>query len=186
MSDEGGAEKAVEARRRVAVIGLGNVLMGDDALGPTVIGALEAQFDFPPEVAVIDLGTPGLDLTPYLLGLEAAVIVDTVSAPGAAGAVVAYRRDEILKVSPQPRLSPHDPGLKEALLTVAFAGDGPREVLLIGVIPGNVATGIGLSAAVRAAVPAAAAAVVAELARLGAPPSPRADPSPPDLWWERP
>ncbi len=108
------------------MIGLGNVLMGDDALGPTVIGALDAQYEFPPEVAVLDLGTPGLDLTPYLFGFDAAVVVDTVSAPGAAGAIVLYRREEILKTPPQPRLSPHDPGLKEALLTVAFAGDGPQ------------------------------------------------------------
>lgn len=185
MSDEGGAGKGLESRRRLAVIGLGNVLMGDDALGPTVIGALEAQYEFPPEVAVLDLGTPGLDLTPYLLGLDAAVVVDTVSAPAAAGAIVLYRREEILKTPPQPRLSPHDPGLKEALLTVAFAGEGPREVLLVGVVPDKVTTGIGLTAAVRAAVPDAAVAVIRELERLGAPPRPRPLPSPPDLWWER-
>lgn len=186
MSDQGGAGKGVEPQRRLAVIGLGNVLMGDDALGPTVIGALDAQYEFPPEVAVLDLGTPGLDLTPYLLGLDAAVIVDTVSAPGAPGAIVLYRRDEILKTPPQPRLSPHDPGLKEALLTVAFAGDGPSEVLLIGVVPGKVTTGIGLTAAVRAAVPGAVAEVVRELGRLGAPACSRPSQSPPDLWWERP
>jgi hydrogenase maturation protease len=185
MSDEGGAEKGVERQRRLAVIGLGNVLMGDDAFGPTVIGALEAQYEFSPEVAVLDLGTPGLDLTPYLLGLDAAVIVDTVSASGAAGAMVLYRRDDILKAPPQPRLSPHDPGLKEALLTVAFAGDGPREVLLVGVVPGKVTTGIGLTAAVRAAVPGAVAEVVRELGRLGAPAYARSPRSPLDLWWER-
>jgi hydrogenase maturation protease len=186
MSDESAAEGGGGTQRRVAVIGLGNVLMGDDALGPTVIGALDARFEFPQEVAVLDLGTPGLDLTPYLLGFDAAVIVDTVGGPGAAGSIVLYRRDEILKSPPQPRLSPHDPGLKEALLTVAFAGGGPREVLLVGVVPGRVTTGIGLTAAVRAAVPDAAAEVVRELARLGVPARPRSQESPPDLWWERP
>lgn len=186
MSDEGGAEKGIEGQRRLAVIGLGNVLMGDDAFGPTVMGALDAQYEFPPGVAVLDLGTPGLDLTPYLLGLDAAVVVDTVSASGAAGTIVLYRRDEILKTPPQPRLSPHDPGLKEALLTVAFAGDGPREVLLVGVVPGKVTTGIGLTAAVRAAVPGAVAEVVRELGRLGAPACSRPSQLPPDLWWERP
>ncbi|HQT93494.1 MAG: hypothetical protein B7Z68_01315 [Acidobacteria bacterium 21-70-11] len=186
MSDEGRAEEGIEGQRRLAVIGLGNVLMGDDAFGPTVMGAVDAQYEFPPEVAVLDLGTPGLDLTPYLLGLDAAVIVDTVNASGAAGTIVLYRRDEILKTPPQPRLSPHDPGLKEALLTVAFAGGGPREVLLIGVVPGKVTTGIGLTAAVRAAVAEAAAEVVRELARLGVRARSRSPQSPPDLWWERP
>ena len=185
MSDESGAETGIEPQRRLTVIGLGNVLMGDDALGPTVIGALDAQYEFPPEVAVLDLGTPGLDLTPYLLGFDAAVIVDTVSAPGAAGAILLYRREEILKTPPQPRLSPHDPGLKEALLTVAFAGGGPREVLLVGVVPGKVTTGIGLTPAVRAAVPDAVAEVVRELSRLGFEPRARSPLLQPDLWWER-
>jgi len=181
--EEAAAERPPEAN--VAVLGLGNVLMGDDALGPTVVKVLEAEYEFPPGVSVQDLGTPGLDLTPYLAGLRAAIVVDTVRAGGAPGEVRLYRRDEILKNPPQPRLSPHDPGLKEALLTVEFSGSGPREVLLVGVIPAGVETGVGLSPAVQGAVRSAAAAVVTELARLGVAPSARAVPDPLDLWWER-
>ena len=183
VGEEAGAEKPPEAN--VAVLGLGNVLMGDDAFGPTVVKVLEAEYEFPPGVSVQDLGTPGLDLTPYLAGLRAAIVVDTVRAGGAPGEVRLYRRDEILKNPPQPRLSPHDPGLKEALLTVEFSGSGPREVLLVGVIPAGVETGVGLSPAVQGAVRSAAAAVVTELARLGVAPSARAVPDPLDLWWER-
>jgi hydrogenase maturation protease len=184
VGEEAPAERPPEAN--VAVLGLGNVLMGDDAVGPTVIKVLEAEYEFPEGVSVQDLGTPGLDLTPYLAGLGAVVFVDTVRASGAPGEVRLYRRDEILKHPPQPRLSPHDPGLKEALLTVEFSGSGPREVLLVGVIPAEVKTGVGLSPAVRGAVRPAAAAVVEELARLGVAPSARAVPGTPDVWWERP
>ena len=49
---------------RTAVLGLGNVLMGDDALGPWVIQHLLTQWEVPPSVRVQDLGTPGLDLHP--------------------------------------------------------------------------------------------------------------------------
>ena len=62
------------------MIGLGNVLMGDDAFGPWVVQTLLAEHDFPEGVAVEDLGTPGLDLTPYVTDLEALVLVDTVRA----------------------------------------------------------------------------------------------------------
>ena len=34
------------ADRRIGVLGLGNVLMGDDALGPYVIGLLSARYRF--------------------------------------------------------------------------------------------------------------------------------------------
>jgi hypothetical protein len=59
-------------------------------------------------------------------------------------------------------------------------------VLLVGVIPAEVRTGVGLSAAARTAVTLAAAAVVDALAGLGFPPRRRTVPQPPDLWWERP
>ena len=44
------------------VLGLGNVLMGDDGFGPAVVQAFEAEYVVGPDVSVIDLGTPGLDL----------------------------------------------------------------------------------------------------------------------------
>lgn len=63
---------------RVAVLGLGNVLMGDDALGPYAVRLLEARYELPGRVPVLDIGTPGLDLVPYFEGVDALVLVDTV------------------------------------------------------------------------------------------------------------
>jgi len=181
--DEG--RGAVPGIGRVAVLGLGNVLMRDDALGPHVIGLLESRYDFPGEVSLIDLGTPGFDLHPHLEGLDAAIIVDTIRATGSAGETRLYRRDEILRHVPGQRLSPHDPGLKEALLALAFAERGPREVLLVGVIPEETGYEGGLSPVVRAALPAVQTAVLEELRRLGFPASEADPPREPNLWWER-
>jgi len=172
------------AAPRAAVLGLGNVLMGDDALGPTVIAHLLAAHDFPAGVAVSDLGTPGLDLHPHLAGAEALIIVDTVRAEGQPGELRLYRKDAILRHPPGPRVSPHDPGLKEALLSLQFAGEEPREVLLVGVIPAQSEPGAGLSEPVAGAVAAACDAVLAELARLGHAVARRSEPAAPDLWWE--
>jgi hydrogenase maturation protease len=169
----------------IAVVGLGNVLMSDDALGPWVVQVLLAGYDFPEAVSVLDLGTPGLDLMPFVAGREALILVDTVKSSGAPGTLRTYRKDEILRHPPQPRLSPHDPGVKEALLTADFGGVGPREVLLVGVVPGQTTMGTSLTPAVREAVPRAVEEVLAELGRLGAPARPRAAPGEPDVWWER-
>jgi hydrogenase maturation protease len=168
---------------RVGVIGLGNVLMGDDAFGPWVVQTLLAEHEFPDGVTVEDLGTPGLDLIPWITDLEALVLVDTVRSDAAPGTLRLYRRDDILKHAPQPRLSPHDPALKEALLTAEFAGRGPREVLLVGAVPETSAMGVSLSEALRRAVPAAAEEVLKELARLGRPATRRRAPLAPDTWW---
>jgi len=169
---------------RVGVIGLGNVLMGDDAFGPWVIQTLLSEYEFPDDVSVEDLGTPGLDLMPYVIDLEALVLVDTVRSAAAPGTVRLYRRDELLKNPPGPRLGPHDPGVQEALLAGEFAGRGPREVLLVGTAPVRAAMGGGLSHALREAVPRAVAEVLRELERLGRPATRRPEPRSPDVWWE--
>jgi len=170
----------------VAVLGLGNVLMEDDALGPHVIQVLQGAFTFPDDVAVQDLGTPGLDLAPYLMGQRAAIFVDTVHAQAPPGTVRLYRRDEILKVPPQPRVSPHDPALKETLLTLEFSGHAPGDVLLVGVVAASTESRVGLTPAVRAAIPAAVGEVLRELERLGAAATPRATPETVTPWWEAP
>lgn len=168
---------------RIGVFGLGNVLMGDDALGPTVIAHLLAAYDVPPAVHVEDLGTPGLDLHPHLAGREHIILVDVVKSDGAPGELRLYRRDEVLKHAPGVRVSPHDPGVKEALLALQFADEEPQ-VLLVGVIPGEVAHAQGMTAAARAAVPVAVKAVLDELERLGCAATLRETRAVPDLWWE--
>jgi hydrogenase maturation protease len=179
-------EPGVGAPGRVAVIGLGNVLMGDDALGPYAVRVLQATHEFPPGVSVTDAGTPGLDLTPYILGVEALIVIDTVKSDGPPGTLKLYRRDELLARPPAPRLSPHDPGLAETLLLLEFRGDAPRDVLLVGVIPQRVGQGVGLTPAVAGALPAVERAVLDELSRLGCPARQAAAPEVPDIWWEKP
>lgn len=171
---------------RIAVIGIGNVLTGDDAVGPTVVRMLEAAFEAPDDVLVLDAGTPGLDLTAYLADLEGVILVDSVRAKGAPGELRVYGLEELLARAPVLATSPHDPGLREALLHAQFMGVAPRVARLVGVIPAAVETGIGLSAPVRAALPAALGRVREELAALGVALRERVPPREPDLWWERP
>jgi hydrogenase maturation protease len=147
---------------------------------------LESEWDFPPEVAVRDLGTPGLDLAPWLSDVDLVVIVDTVAASARRGEVRTYARAELLAHAPGPRLSPHDPGLKDAVLTAELAGTHPRELWVVGVVPERVAMGTGLSAAVRGAGPQAAAEVLRLLRERGFSVPRRAARLPPDIWWEAP
>ncbi len=171
---------------RVRVIGLGNVLMRDDAFGPYVVRLIDAFYVMPPDVQVLDVGTPGLDLIPYVCGTDVLIIVDTVRADGEPGDIRVFRTADILADGVQPRLGPHDPGVKEALLTAAVAGAAPREVLLVGVIPQSVEVGVELSAAVRSSLAPVVAWVVTELTARGAGPMLRSAPLEPATWWEQP
>ena len=44
--------------KKIAVLGIGNVLIGDDAFGPYVVSSFAAAFDVHPDVHVLDVG-PG-------------------------------------------------------------------------------------------------------------------------------
>jgi hydrogenase maturation protease len=172
--------------KQIRVLGVGNVLMGDDALGPYVVRTLLAGYEFPGEVEVLDVGTPGLDFTPYLAGARAVIVVDTVRSEGPPGTIREYRDHEILGGPPLPRSSPHQPGLREALMAAELTDSNPGEIVLIGVIPESVESGTGLSESVRTAVDTAVESVLRELERLGAGAKERNEPDLADIWWEMP
>ncbi len=168
---------------RIAIFGIGNVLIGDDAVGPTVVSLLDALYDFPENVVVEDLGTPSLDLAGRLVEFDAVLLVDAVSAQLPPGSIRMYTLEEMLRHPPGLRLSPHDPSLKETLLTVQFLGIGPKEIKLIGIVPESIES-FGLTDVVQAAVPRAVEAVIRELAKLGTEVRLRETPKNAAPWWQ--
>ena len=167
------------------VLGLGNVLMGDDAFGPHVIRRIQAAYGFGPQALLIDAGTPGFDIASLIVGSSALIAVDTVIAEGAPGELRLYRRDEILARPLSSRANAHGSWLREALLTLQLLGSGPASTLLIGVIPSTVAPRTQLSPAVRGALWRAEVEVIREMIRLGQRPRLIWPPRQPDIWWER-
>lgn len=170
---------------RFAVAGLGNVLTGDDALGPTVIAHLVARYRAAAEVEFVDAGTPGMDLTALLVRFDGAIIVDTVAGADPPGSLRWWDREGLLGRPLTPRTNPHAPGLAETLWSLDLLGAGPSKVRLIGVVPAEVEVGRPLSPAVSAAVPAVVEGVRATLEAWGVILELRDRPRAPELWWQR-
>jgi hydrogenase maturation protease len=168
----------------IRILGIGNVLCTDDGLGPYVIKVLESLYDFPAGVEVIDLGTPGMDLTPYLADARMVIVIDTVRGDQAPGSLRLLRDREIVATPPPSRMSPHEPGLREALMATEFSGSSPDGLLFVGVIPESTEQGTTLTASLNDAVPAVVAAVIQELKRLGMAPKRKDPPAGLDIWWE--
>jgi hydrogenase maturation protease len=168
----------------LCVMAVGNVLTGDDAIGPTVLETLDATYDFPPDVTLFDVGTPGIDLTMFMEPLEALVIIDAIKADAAPGTVKRYTREDLIKGVLPVVVSPHEPTLREALMRLEMMGQGPKDVTLVGAVPEHFELVKGMSARLKAAVPVLVDAVLAELARLGVPAVKKATPRPLRLWWE--
>jgi hydrogenase maturation protease len=168
----------------IRILGVGNVLCTDDGLGPYTIKVLEARYEFPEGVEVIDLGTPGMDLTPYLADARLVIVIDTVRGDGGPGSLRVLRDREIIAKPPPSRMSPHEPGLREALMATEFADSNPDEIVFIGVVPESTGQGTRLSDPVMAAVPEVIENVVAEMEKLNRPILERDPPGEIEIWWE--
>jgi hydrogenase maturation protease len=151
----------------IAVFGVGNVLLGDDGVGSSVIHLLHSNYEFPDNVELEDLGTPGLELLAHVAGHDVVIFVDAVAEDLAPGTVRLYDRQSLVDACPALRIGPHDPALGDTLLALEFAEEGPRDAILVGVVASTTMSGVGLSPAVRAALPIAAQLVIAELAQRG-------------------
>jgi hydrogenase maturation protease len=81
-------------------------------------------------------------------------------------------------------MSPHEPGLREALMATEFSDSSPEEILLVGVVPESTDQGTKLTEAVGGAVDQVVSTVIDELERLGRPAVPRQPPGELDIWWE--
>lgn len=151
---------------KTAVYGIGNILLGDDGVGPAVVRHLAATAALPSGITLEDLGTPSLDLPAYLAGYDRVVFVDAVAADAPPGTIRLYSRAEIVATQPGIRISPHEPSINDALIVLDFAGTAPREVVLVGIVPSTLDGGMQLSPAVAAAVARAGEAVVREVGRV--------------------
>lgn len=170
---------------RVLVAGIGNVLMGDDAIGPFCVRQLHARFLFPPHVNLVDLGAPGLDLVLHVADAEVVIFVDSLKSYPA-GQVHSFSRHEMMSSRCDARMDTHAPALEEAITIAELSGHGPHDVRLVGLAGESFELGQPLSERVRAGMPQLQAAVLGELVGMGIAAVPRALPQDPCIWWESP
>jgi hydrogenase maturation protease len=165
---EEGGHREEGVVKKITIGGIGSVLLGDDGVGPYVAGMLETGYSFEEGVTVADLGTPGLDLVAHLSGIDALILIDSVANHAAPGTVTLYRKEDILRHGPAPvRMDPHSPALSESLLIAELAGEGPQEILLIGITGERYEAGAALSEATKRATTQAVEMVLGELDELG-------------------
>jgi hydrogenase maturation protease len=169
--------------KRVCVIGLGNVLLGDDGFGPLAVEMFRCEYECGSNVEILDLGTPGLDLAPYLYGTDLAVIADAVQAEQKPGTLCIYSEDDLLGRRAQLRTTAHDPGVQECIAQLRVAGQAPSELIIIGVVPESCALGSGFSASVLSSLSVAVDNIARLLVERAIDCRRRQSPAQPNLWW---
>ncbi len=155
--------------RRVLVIGVGNVLMRDEGIGPRVVAELRERYEFPEDVEVMDAGTMGLGMMHLFRDLEYLLIVDAIDGTGhPAGTVVQISPEDF--APNQVMHSLHDIRLVDVLNAAQLIEAEPALTDCVGVQIQDIspeAFDIALTEPVEAAVPRATAAALTLLEENG-------------------
>ena len=144
---------------RVVVLGVGNLIMGDEGVGVRCVQALEAAQSLPPHVRLIDGGTSTHALIEEVEDLDLLLIVDAIDTGQPPGTIV-YLTDGEVPAAFSNRLSPHQHGINDMLAELRLLDRAPRRVALLGVTPARVELGLDLSPAVAAVLPTLCARVL--------------------------
>lgn len=146
--------KKVKAKKKVLILGIGNMLHKDDGLGVFIVNEIiNSVKDLPKYVEVADGGVLGYDLLPLMSGREKIIIVDALKAGDIPGSI--YRFPAKHLADSNNKFSLHEMGVKKIIDMLTLTGETP-EIEIIGVVPEDIQTlEIGISDSVKKSIPKA-------------------------------
>lgn len=147
-------EERAPARAPILVLGLGNPLLMDDGAGLRLLAELEAESEFS-GIEFVDGGTQGIALLPLLDERHAVLLLDAMGLGAPAGTVHALAGEGVLLARARRAGTAHEGNAVELLQLARLLGQLPDRVTVVGVEPGEVRTGIGLTQVVEDALPSA-------------------------------
>jgi hydrogenase maturation protease len=141
---------------RTLVLGIGNVLWADEGFGVRALEALHAAYSFPEDVRIMDGGTQGIFLLPWVRSTQSLLIFDAIDFGLAPGELRVIRDDAVPRFMGAKKVSMHQAGFQEVLASAALSGDYPERLALIGVQPDTLNDyGGSLRPAIKARIPEA-------------------------------
>lgn len=147
------------------VLGIGNTLWGDDGFGVAAAARLATHPCLPEHVSVVDGGTQGLYLLPIVQQAQHLLVLDSVDFGAPSGAITVLRDEEIPRYFNRRPLSLHQTGFADVLFAAELTGARPERITLVGAQYESLDVwGGGLTTPLAAALDAAIAVALAELA----------------------
>lgn len=142
-----------EPRAPLLVLGLGNLLLGDDGAGLTLLEELRRERGGDARLEFVDGGTQGLALLGLIEERRALLVLDAVALRSRPGSVH-HLRDPLRQAS-EAGATAHESSAGSLLAAARLLGVLPERVEIVGIEPAELSTRIGLSRAVAQALPRA-------------------------------
>ncbi|WP_226552828.1 HyaD/HybD family hydrogenase maturation endopeptidase [Celeribacter naphthalenivorans] len=153
---------------KVLVLGIGNVLWADEGFGVRCVETLAESYAFGPDVRLLDGGTQGLYLLPFLEEVDTLLVFDAVDYGLTPGTLKIVEDDEVPAFMGAKKMSLHQTGFQDVIATAQLMGYCPEKLILIGCQPEELEDyGGGLRDVVAAQIAPALAIAVEKLRALG-------------------
>lgn len=154
----------------VLILGIGNVLWADEGFGVRCVERMAESWTLDGDVTLLDGGTQGLYLLPFLEAADILVVFDAVDYGLTPGALKVVENDEVPAFLGAKKMSLHQTGFQDVIATARLMGYCPATLLLIGCQPEELEDyGGGLRAVVAAQIDPAIDIALRHLAAMGVP-----------------
>lgn len=151
----------IAASTKTVVLGLGNILHRDDGVGAQIICRLRADPRVPADVSLVEGGTLGLELLPYIWDCARLIVIDAIDVGESPGTLVRIKGAELSLLPGNS--SVHQLGVSDLLVALRMLAERQPEVVLLGVQPENTDWSSELSSSIAAAVDSLVEATIREL-----------------------
>ena len=159
------------------VLGLGNILWADEGFGVRAVEALNAAYSFPPNVRLMDGGTQGIFLLPWVRAARRLLILDAIDFGLEPGELRVMYQEDVPRFMGVKKVSMHQAGFQEVLMSAQLADEFPEQIALVGVQPELLDDyGGSLRPCVKGRLPEAIEAAVTVLRAWGVEPVLRSEP----------
>jgi hydrogenase maturation protease len=159
------------------ILGIGNILWADEGFGVRCVEAMNAAYQFGEDVTVMDGGTQGLYLLPYLEDTRRLIVFDAVDYGKKPGEMVIAKDNEVPRFMGVKKMSLHQTGFQEVIACASLADKLPESMVLIGVQPEQLEDfGGSLRDSVKAQIPHALNIALELIKEWNIPFSPRTTP----------
>jgi hydrogenase maturation protease len=154
--------------KNAGILGIGNLLLSDESFGVHVVEFLEEHYSFPESVTILDGGTAGIYMAPFLEDHDPIFVVDVVNLDDAKpGSLYTFSAEDARNGSMQTRMSPHQLGILEILDISKLRDIEPDCVEFYCVVPESLATGLEMSDVVASQVEKISTLLVQRLQQMG-------------------
>jgi len=138
--------------KKIAVIGVGNILMKDEGVGVHSLKKLET-LKVPSNVELYEGGTRILDILPSLEGVDLIIIIDAVKFGKKPGTVNLFEVELSKNGNSKEMVSLHEMDLISSIKFAKQIYDLPEKIIIIGIEPKEVEVGIEMTEEVTEAIP---------------------------------